>query len=209
MSFAGLAAVADPARAREVARDILSEEPFSPRRLPRPFAGVLHRLGELFVDPVRRFLSRLGDSLPDAGSPPWLVLAAVVVVVTGVVAIRLIRDRGRERPGYRAGHGGPEDGTDPHQLEAQAEEAERRGQLAEALRLRFRAGLVRLHRMGALELRPGLTNRALRRQLRSSRFDGLAVDFDEVVYGGRPATADDVGQARTAWPAVLQEARVR
>jgi hypothetical protein len=45
--------------------------------------------------------------------------------------------------------------------------------------------------------------------LRSSHFDGLAVDFDEVVYGGRPATADDVGQARAVWPQVLQEAQPR
>jgi hypothetical protein len=208
VTWAGLAAVADPARAREAARDILSQEPFSPRRLPRPFAGILRRLGELVVDPVRRFLSRLGDGLPDPGSPPWLVLAAAVVVVAVVVAVRLIRDRGRERP-HRAGRGGPEESTDPHRLEAQAEEAERRGQLAEALRLRFRAGLVRLDRMGALELRPGLTNRALRRELRSSRFDGLAVNFDEVVYGGRAATADDVGEARAGWPAVLAEARAR
>jgi hypothetical protein len=204
--MAGLAAVADPTRAREAARDILSEEPFTSRHLPRPFAGILRRLGELVVDPVQRFLSRLGDSLPEVGSPPWLVLAAAVLVVAVVVALRLLRDRGRERPDRRAGRG-PESGTDPAQLEALAEEAERRGQLAEALRLRFRAGLVRLDRMGALELRPGLTNRAVARALRSARFDGLAVDFDEVVYGGRTATPDDVGEARAEWPAVLAAAR--
>jgi hypothetical protein len=208
VTLAGLAAVADPARARETARDILSDEPFTARHLPRPFAGILRRLGELVVDPVQRFLSRLGDSLPDAGSPPWLVLAAAVIVVAVVVALRLVRDRGRERPGHGT-RPGLESGTDPARLEAQAEEAERRGQLAEALRLRFRAGLVRLDLMGALELRPGLTNRAVARALHSSRFDGLAVDFDEVVYGGRIATADDVGEARTAWPVVLEEARTR
>ena len=61
--------------------------------------------------------------------------------------------------------------------------------------------------MGALELRPGLTNRAVARALRSARFDGLAVDFDEVVYGGRAATSEDVGEARAEWPAVLAGAR--
>jgi hypothetical protein len=120
-----------------------------------------------------------------------------------------VRDRGRERPGGRRAGFAADAVTDPGELEALAEEAERRGQLAEALRLRFRAGLVRLDLMGALELRPGLTNRAAARTLRSSRFDGLAVDFDEVVYGGRPATADDVGEARSGWPLVLQEARRR
>ena len=208
VTWAGLAAAADPARARQAARDILSEEPFAARDLPRPFAGILRRLGEWFVDPVRRFLSRLGDSLPDPGSLPWLLLAAAVMVVAVVVVLRLAGDRGRERPDRRA-EAWAGDGTDPAQLEAQAEEAERRGQLAEALRLRFRAGLVRLDRMGVLELRPGLTNRAVARVLRSARFDGLRVDFDEVVYGGRAATADDLGEARTVWPAVLEEARAR
>jgi uncharacterized protein DUF4129 len=213
VTLAGLSAAAervDPARAREVARDILSGEPFTGRHLPRPFAGVLHWLGREIVDPVQRLLARLRDGLPEAGSPPWFLLAGAVVVLAVVVALRLLRDRGRERPGRRGGPGfDPDAETDPGELEARAEEAERRGQLAEALRLRFRAGLVRLDRMGALELRPGLTNRAVSAALHSSHFDGLAVDFDEVVYGGRPATPDDVGEARAGWPRVLQEARPR
>ncbi len=208
MTLAGLAAAVDPARARDAARDILSEEPFTSRRLPRPFAGLLHWLGEEVVDPVQRFLTRLKDALPETGSPPWLVLAAAVVVLAVVVASRLVRDRGRERPGRRPG-AAAEAGMDPARLEAEAEAAERRGQLAEALRLRFVAGLVRLDRMGALELAPGLTNRGVARRLRSARFEGLAVDFDEVVYGGRAATTDDVGEARTGWPLVLEEARGR
>ena len=206
MIGAGLAAVADPARVREAARDILSREPFTARHLPRPFAGLLRRLEELVVDPVQRLLARLGNGLPDVGSPLWLLLAGVVLVMAAVVASRLVRGRGRERPDRRAG-AGPESGTDPAHLEALAEEAERRGRLDEALRLRFRAGLVRLDRMGALELRPGVTNRAVARVLRSARFDGLAVDFDEVVYGGRAATSEDVGEARAEWPAVLAGAR--
>ena len=162
----------------------------------------------MFVDPVRRFFARLADLLPDPASPPWFVLALAVVVLAVVVTLRLLRDRNRERPGRR-GVTGPDDGTDPGELEALADEAERQGRLAEALRLRFRAGLIRLDRKGALELRPGLTNRAVRRTLRSARFDDLAVDFDEVIYGGRTATADDVGQARAEWPRVLEEARPR
>lgn len=206
--LAGMAAVADPARAREVAREILSREPFTEDRLPRPFQGFLRRLGELIVDPVIRFFSRIGDALPDAGSPPWVVLALAVVVAAATVASRLIRDRGRERP-RRPGAGFGEDLIDPDQLEARAEEAERRGELAAALRLRFRAGLLRLDRVGALEFRPGLTNRAASRLLGSVRFDRLAADFDEVVYGGRIATAGDVGEARAGWPAVLEEVRPR
>ncbi|MGH8993955.1 MAG: DUF4129 domain-containing protein [Acidimicrobiia bacterium] len=206
MTLAGLAVAADPARAREAARDILSEDPFTVRQLPRPFAGVLRWLGDVIVEPVQRFFARIGDLLPEPASPPWVLLAGAVVVLAVVVTLRLLRDRGRERPGGRRGHG-LDDLTDPAELESRAEEAERQGRLEEALRLRFRAGLIRLDRMGALELRPGLTNRAVRRALRSARFDGLAVDFDEVVYGGRSATPDDVGAARSQWPRVLDEAR--
>jgi hypothetical protein len=147
---AALGVAADPTRAREVARDILSQEPFTARHLPRPFAGVLRWLGQELVDPVQRFLARLRDALPEAGSPPWFALAAAVVVLAVVVALRLLRDRGRERPGGHRGGFAADAVTDPARLEALAEEAERRGQLAEALRLRFRAGLVRLDRLGAL-----------------------------------------------------------
>ena len=100
-----------------------------------------------------------------------------------------------------------EDGLSPEELDRRAEEAERRGQLADALRLRFRAGLLRLDGLGAIDLRPGLTNAAAARLLGSRRFDRLTVDFDEVVYGGRRATSGDVALSRAEWPRVLEEAR--
>jgi hypothetical protein len=58
-----------------------------------------------------------------------------------------------------------------------------------------------------VRLRPGLTNAAVSRTLRSPRFDELAGHFDEVAYGGRPATESDVATARSAWPAVVEGAR--
>jgi hypothetical protein len=103
--------------------------------------------------------------------------------------------------------GGGEEGLDPDELERRAADAEGRGELDTALRLRFRAGLLRLADAGVLRLRPGLTNAAVSRTLRSRRFDELALDFDEVAYGGRPATPDDVAAARSGWPAVLEAAR--
>jgi hypothetical protein len=38
-------------------------------------------------------------------------------------------------------------------------------------------------------------------------FDVLAFDFDEVVYGGRPAAAADLDAARRRWPEVVAHAR--
>jgi hypothetical protein len=40
--------------------------------------------------------------------------------------------------------------------------------------------------------------------LRSAEFDRLAAGFGEVVYGERPASADDVDAARRDWEAVLR-----
>ena len=197
----------DPDAARRVARDILADRRFHPRHAPRPFAGFFRRVGELIVDPVLRFFRAIGDALPSVGSPLWLALAAVVVATAAILAVRLSARRGRQQ--FPAGRRRPsgDEGLGPDELERRADEAERRGDLDAALRLRFRAGLSRLADAGVLRLRPGLTNAAVSRVLRSPRFDELAVHFDEVAYGGRPATGADVARAREAWPLVVDSAR--
>ena len=199
-------AAVDSDQARKEAEQILSEKRFQPSRAPRPFERPFRWLGRILVDPVRSFFGWLARRLPDLGSPPWLVLALVVVTAAVAGTVRLSRDRARERFPRGGGRAG-EDGLRPEELERRAEEAERRGQLADALRLRFRAGLLRLDGLGAIDLRPGLTNAAAAGLLRSRRFDALAVDFDEVVYGGRTATTADVAEARSEWPRLLEEAR--
>ena len=99
-------------------------------------------------------------------------------------------------------------GEDPAELERLADEAERRGDLEIALRLRFRAGLLRLGRARAVAAASvALRTREARRALRNPRFDRLARDFDEVVYGGRAPRPEDVAAARSEWPRVLAEAR--
>jgi hypothetical protein len=203
--FVRLGAV-DPDAARRVAEEILADDRFHPRQGPRPFAGFFHRLGELVVDPILRLFESIGDLLPDVGSAPWLALAAAVVVAAAVLVARLSAGRGRQRFADRAATLDGDDGLDPDELERRAEEAERRGDLEAALRLRFRAGLLRLDDAGVVRLRPGLTNGTVSRTLRSPCFDDLAGDFDEVAYGGRPATEADLATARSAWPTVLDTA---
>jgi hypothetical protein len=204
----GALAAVDSDQARAEAKRILSDRRFQPSRSPRPFEGLFRWLGRILVDPVRSILSQVGRHLPELGSPPWVVLALLVVMAAVAGTIRLSRDRARERFPRGGGRAG-EDGLSPEDLERQAEEAERRGELADALRLRFRAGLLRLDGVGAIDLRPGLTNAAAARLLRSRRFEALAVDFDEVVYGGRTATTEDLAEARSEWPRLLEEARRR
>ena len=103
-------------------------------------------------------------------------------------------------------HGHTVDGAepeDPAELERAAEAAERAGQLDVAVRLRFRAGLLRLGTRGAIHYRPSVTTNEVRRVLGSETFDELARTFDAVAYGGRDAEPPDVDAARREWPRVV------
>lgn len=196
----------NPAQAREEARHILAERRFRGTSVPRPFHGFLS-----WLERHLHFLARGFDwvAVRIGGQRVlWTLIAVVVLGVAAFVATRLARRRiEAEARGVERGRRGHGRGEDPAELERLADEAERRGDLEVALRLRFRAGLLRLGRKRALPLRPSLRTREARRALRSARFDRLARDFDEVVYGGRSPSAADVEAARTEWPQVVAEAR--
>jgi hypothetical protein len=194
--------VSDP---RAEARQILAERKYHGSQVPRPLHGFLEWLGRRLHFLVRYF-DWLGRHVPGGRNVLWAILAGLVVGLAVFVATRLARRRSlydRSGAGVWARGERPED---PQALERLAEEAERRGDLEVALRLRFRAGLLRLGRAHVLELRPSLTTVEVRRALRSRRFDALARSFDEVVYGRRSPRAQDVADARTEWPLVLEEA---
>jgi hypothetical protein len=196
----------NPAQAREEARHILSERRFRGTNVPRLFHGFLS-----WLERHLHFLARGFDWLAAIVGGQlvlWTIIAVVVLSVAALGSARLARRRvGAEALGVERGRHGRGRGEDPAELERLADEAERRGDLEVALRLRFRAGLLRLGRKRALPLRPSLRTREARRALRSARFDRLARDFDEVVYGGRSPSAADVEAARTEWPQVVAEAR--
>jgi hypothetical protein len=191
-------------QARAEAHRILSERRYHGSHVPRPFHGILHWLGRHlhFVASAWDWLGR------HVGGPHvlWAILGAVCVAFAARVASRLARRRAG-RDAWAAGAAARARADDPAALERLADEAERRGDLEIALRLRFRAGLLRLGREEALAWRPSLRTREVRRALRNARFDRLARDFDEVVYGRRPARSEDVVSARSEWPRVLEEAR--
>lgn len=194
----GTSTTIDP---RSSARGILSERRFTGSAVPRPLHGPLHWLG--------RRLHSLYDAitgwLPGGSRVFWLLIAAAVAALAAVSAAQL----GRRRAG-RLIEGGTTSARrtieDPRQLEREADEAEQRGDLERALRLRFRAGLIRLIRSEVIPGRDSLTNGEIARLLESRSFRQLAIDFDEVVYGRRVAGGDDLSRARDAWPRVLEEA---
>jgi Domain of unknown function (DUF4129) len=194
----------DPDEARDQARAILSQRRFRPARVPRPFEGVLEWIGDRLrpvADLVDRLLGTIGGRF---------VLATGLVALVTVIATAIARRQSRGHVG--SGVGTPEaaegeESTDPARLERDADTAEQRGELDRALRLRFRAGLLRLDAAGIVRFRPSLTTGQVGRRLRQPAFDDLAVVFDEVAYGGRRASAGDVRAARAGWPRVLASVR--
>ncbi len=200
------AAGVDPAVARAEARSILEDRRFKSEPVPRPLRGPLEWMG----DRIQSLVRVVSDLLRPVPGPTWVVVAAIAVAV-GVLLLVRASSRpvggGPRRDARRRGVGG--ESEDPAALEAAAADAERRGDLATALRLRFRAGLLRLDERGAITFRPSLTTGEVRRLLGSETFDDLASVFEEVAYGGRDPGIDEVAGAREAWPRLLREARSR
>ncbi len=186
---------------RADAKAILAQDRFHEKSVPGPFRGLLDRLGKLVPS-----FGWLEDLIPGGAPVMWIVLAALLAVLAWFVARRLLSRRVRvaERATAQAE---AERAADPKVLDRQADEAERAGDLETALRLRFRAGLLRLDRRGAISFRPSISTREVQRALRSKEFDGLAATFDDVVYGGRAPAPEDIAAARADWPAVVEGAK--
>lgn len=196
------------ARARAQAREVLSQRRFQPTELPSPLRSVRERVGSALRragGPFERAFNWVADRLP--GGPPVLLalLAGAVLAGAALLAARLAARRAGAPSAGAGAAGGPADRVSAARLRQQAERAERRGDLEAALRLRFRAGLVELDSRELIELRPALTNHELLRAVRSPTLASLVDGFEAVAYGGRPAVARDVEQARDGWPRVVEE----
>jgi hypothetical protein len=194
----------DPDAARKVAREILGHRQFRRSHTPRPLRKPLTWLGDRLTG-ITHWFGRVLSHIPT------VLLAFLAVVAIGLAAAFIASK-------VRASRGGVDlrtrghalDGTepeDPAELERAADAAERAGQLDIAVRLRFRAGLLRLGTRGAIRYRPSVTTNEVRRILGSETFDELARTFDAVAYGGRDAEPPDVDAARREWPRVVAGAQ--
>jgi hypothetical protein len=202
--LAQLAATADPAgderAARAAAKKILDDPDFRGRQSPRPLHGILTWIGKR-LEPLGRPFTWVSE----LSGPGLALLGGVVVALAALAATYVIVRRSdaveaetrRRRSLVRS--------DDPDELLRAADEAEIAGDLELALRLRFRAGLLHLDRQGTLVFRPSLTTGEVRRRVRNPLLETLTRTMDEVVYGRRPASVDDVAEARAAWPRVLHE----
>jgi hypothetical protein len=195
----------DPDAARREAQHILSDGRFRSGTTPRPLRSPLHWLG----DRIDGVFSAIGRLLGSVSGVLWLTAAVIVIAVVVWALVRARRRHAPRLPTVAPARGVPEDDEDPDALERAADDAERDGDLARAVRLRFRAGLLRLGGRGAIRYRPSVTTGEVRRTLASPRFDDLAGTFEAVTYGGKAADPPDVDAARREWPNVLEESARR
>ena len=204
---AGASGRLDGVAVRREARAVLGQGRFHEQALPRPLHSALAWLGRR-LSPLGRPFRWLARELGGADLV-LTILGAVVALAAAVVAFLTARRRAAAEllyfPDLEDGGGS----SNPAELARLAEQRERDGDYEGAVRLRFRAGLLLLDRARAIRYRASLTTAELSRALRSDDFDGVARDFDEIVYGGRSADEEDARAARDGWKRVLERARGR
>lgn len=187
---------------RAEAREVLAESRFHETRVPGPFRGIFDWIGDRLPD-IEVPLDWIDDLLPGGRNVVWIVLGALLAGAAWFVARRSLTARIRASAQEQRALVEARD-EDPRALERRADAAEAAGALQEALRLRFRAGLLRLDERGVIDFRPSISTYEVRRAVRSEDFDALAATFDDVVYGGRPPATEDVAAARERWPAIIK-----
>lgn len=139
--------------------------------------------------------------------PPVALLILGGVLVGALIVARAIGRRRVLEVAAASAAGSRGDEGSAGALERRAKAAEKAGDFATAIGLRFAAGLLRLDRAGAVELRPSLTPAGAARESGSSTLARLAASYSAVLYGGRAAGEGEARAARDGWPDVLREAK--
>lgn len=178
---------------RDAARDAAARELSDPAYQNAEPAG--------FARFMRWLLDRFDELLAtlSAMSPGGLagLLIMLVAVVVAVVAIRL-RVGGMARTAGSAVFTGRVLSAADHRRAAEAAAAQ--GDLAEAVRERFRAVVRGLEERGVLDERSGRTVDEVARDAgtrvpsHANALQSAAEVFDDIFYGGQPATARDYQQ---------------
>lgn len=194
--------------ARRLAASILRERRFHAASVPRPLHSLLHDIGTVLQAPGRALnslVSLIAVALPGGQVTGWIL---VTVVVAGLIALVVRRySRGALAGASIAGRAAARAELRAADLEHAADQAEREGRFAEAVRLRFQAGLERLSEQGTITRARSTPTAEVAGSLDSEQFDLLARRFDEIAYGSAAAAAGDAEQSRRAWREVVRGAR--
>jgi len=191
------AALADPATIRRTAEEVVQRPEFQLERSAGhgfSLLDILLRFLARVLGPIFRFFAAVWDVSP--------ILAVLFIIVLTILLIALLwhifytfktvlTDRARNANIDELQRAAP----DPRAFEQQAAEAARSRDYITAIRLLFRASLLRLEQSESRKARPGLTNREwLRRYQHSAVHEALQrfVDLIDVKwYGGASCSAAD------------------
>jgi len=195
-----------PAADRQRAAAVLADRRYTGTKLPQPLKKPLQWLGDR-LEPIAEWINGRGTVVPGGPIALWTILAALVVVATGSITGTTIRRRALAIERARAA--ALPEADDPQALERTADRAEQDGDFERAVRLRFRAGLLRLDRRHVLDYRPSLTTGEVARAIRAPAFAEVGARFDEIAYGGRTALREDAEAAKRGWKDVLTQAEPR
>lgn len=188
---------------------------FDPAAVARDGAALSQRAGELAAEPAPPVEAEENGESTGSGSAPTFgvsapVAIALVLATLLIAALLANRVAGGALPAARepSFEGSEAEAADSvRELERRAERAAAEGDLAGALRLRFRAGLLRLSEAGLIELRRSMTAREVTRAVPSERVGALTSTFERVAYGGAQASPGDLEVARSGWPEAVAEAK--
>lgn len=187
----------EPDAARERALEILDRSEFQepePGRLGEAWDSVWEWLGDLFSFPIGSGGGGVASAIV------WVLLLAAIVGLVWVLATNRWRTGGRRevRPTVTASTVA---GKTAVEWDAVADQAERQGDWAAAVRARYRAVVARLADRRLVRSRPGSTSGEHRADVAQKwpagedPFTDAAERFDEVWYGGSdagPADSDDL-----------------
>jgi hypothetical protein len=191
-----------PATDRARAHEVLDDRRFKGSELPRPLEKPIRWLSHR-VEPIITRINEIGHDVPGGVTAVWTLLAVLVLSVASTVASMSISRRALAIERSRAA--AVPEADDPHALERAAAAAERDGEWERAVRLRFRAGLLRLDRRKILVYRPSLTTGEVARTIKVPAFAEVGTRFDEIAYGGRAAEREDAEASERGWKDVLAE----
>ena len=188
----------------------------TPGHSPQPLRGLFTSIGHALRFVLGGFLSwlyhhvlvRIGHGFHVAFGSAWPYVAGGVALALGVAAALLVwRRRSRVAIERQRTGGRRTPSEDPAELERQAEAAAAAGDYESTVRWWFRAGIIRLTQIGAVDNGPTRTDGQLRHAVRSATFSELAQGHERIVYGRQRATVEDATAARDGWPRVVRDAR--
>jgi hypothetical protein len=197
------ASLPDPETIRKTALEVVQRPEFQIR--PVHSSRAIFEFIWRILEPIFRFFAKLWDISPVLA---WIVVVTLIVVGTLLIAhiVYTFKQAISRRAGLPGRLALATRKTDPVELERLAEDAAVQRDFITAVRLLFRAALLRLAQGERRELRPGTTNREyLRRYGQTVVADPLA-QFVEVLdakwYGHGQCDALDYQICRQAHAAI-------